>query len=252
MFQTKLNGQDVKHIVTKGWPTCIFCSAKDQSDWSIWPEIQSRFFITSPNMVKQKYLDSNELITQKKGLPNVVQQQVIVSRDEIRLAKDCILLLKDELLRNYDNNVWIPFQRILSQSLPSEKGTDVLMVNRIFSLLNLITKVNSFMRPKLAMGNETLAVSTPVNLEEVLTLTHNLTGIPTHKLEFFSNIFIPLFITKKTPDRKLKNGGEMIEEEDRIALTTSELTEFYKKTNGKAITADNLTKTYLHELETMH
>lgn len=249
VYQSKVNGQEVKHIVTKGWPACIFCSAKDQSNWSMWPEIQSRFFITSPNMIKQKYQDSNELIAQKKGLPFIVQQQVIVSEEQIQLAKNLIVLLKEELIKNFDSNVWIPFRQYLSQSLPSEKGTDVRITNRLFSLLTLITKSNSYIRPKLIMGDETLSISTPIDLEEVLTLTQDLTGIPPHKLEFFINIFARLFNSKTVPDRKIGDDRDIIKEEDRIALTTSELADFFKKVRGHPITIDNMTKTYLHELK---
>jgi hypothetical protein len=57
-----------KNVVTRGWPVCIFCSAKDESKWDIWPEIQSRFLITSPNMSPEKYLESNILTFQRLGL----------------------------------------------------------------------------------------------------------------------------------------------------------------------------------------
>ena len=248
VYQTKSTGQEVKHPITKGWPACIFCSAKDESNWPMWPEIQSRFLITSPNMIKKKYSESNQLIGQKKGLPAIVQSQVIVSDEEVSMAQDCMFLLKNELLKNKDNNVWIPFQQILSESLPSEKGPDVRMADKVFSLLVLTTKINSFSRPKLIMGNENLAISTPIDLEEVLTLTQNLTGIPIHKLEFFSQVFISRYKSKDTPDRIIKNSGEIIEEE-KIALTTSELAEQFKKVKGKPITTDNINKTYLQELK---
>ena len=38
-----LDGSKVVKVVVRGWPACIFCSAKDESKWSIWPEIQSGF-----------------------------------------------------------------------------------------------------------------------------------------------------------------------------------------------------------------
>jgi hypothetical protein len=47
---TDTQTQTVKDVVVKGWPACIFCSARDESAWEVWPEIQSRFMITSPNM----------------------------------------------------------------------------------------------------------------------------------------------------------------------------------------------------------
>jgi hypothetical protein len=42
-------GLVVKRIVVQGWPACIFCSARDESSWQVWPEIESRFLIVSPN-----------------------------------------------------------------------------------------------------------------------------------------------------------------------------------------------------------
>ena len=234
---------EVKHVVTRGWPACIFCSAKDDSSWSMWPEIQSRFFIASPNMIKQKYQDSNILIAQKKGLPSFVQEQLIVSKEDIDLAKDCILILRDELLSNLKDNVWIPFYSILSESLPSEKGSDVRVAGRIFSLLNLITKINSINRPKLIIDNETLAITLLSDLEEVLKLTHNITGIPSYKLDFFTDIFVPLYLSKKEPLSK----DDIIE--DRIAVYTNEIAEYYKERKGKSLTTDAIKKTYLIELK---
>ena len=234
---------EVKHVVTRGWPACIFCSARDDSDWSMWPEIQSRFFIASPNMIKQKYQDSNILIGQKKGLPALVQEQLIVSKEDVNLVKDCIWMLREELLSNRENNAWIPFYSILSESLPSEKGPDVRITNRIFSLLSLITKINAHNRPKLVYGNETLAISLLTDLEEVLKLTHNLSGLPSYKLEFFTKVFVPLYLSKKYP---LEKEGII---EDKIAVYTNELADYTKEIKGKSLTTDAIKKTYLTELK---
>jgi hypothetical protein len=81
--KTPNSNAETKDVVVRGWPACIFCSAKDESKWEIWNEIKSRILITSPNMVTQKYQESNKLILQIKGLPNLIQQQIIISDDEI-------------------------------------------------------------------------------------------------------------------------------------------------------------------------
>jgi hypothetical protein len=124
-----------KNIVTRGWPACIFCSAKDESKWDVWPEIKSRFLIFSPNMSQEKYLESNILTFQKLGLPNFIQQQIIISDRDIELARKCILYLKEQIKTlcpiRYDaitnefkptNPVWIPFQQYLAEALPSNRG----------------------------------------------------------------------------------------------------------------------------------
>lgn len=243
VYKTETKGLEVKHIVTRGWPACIFCSARDDSNWSMWPEIQSRFFIASPNMVKQKYQDSNILIAQKKGLPALVQEQLIISKEDLDVAKDCILLLKEDLLSDYSYNVWIPFQSILSESLPSDKGLDVRIADRIFSMLVLITKVNSFNRPSLVYGEEILAIALLSDLEEVLKLIHNITGIPSYKVDFLTEIFMPLYLSKKEPLQKDDKS------EDRIAVYTNELSDYFKKIKGKSLTTDAIKKTYLIELK---
>jgi hypothetical protein len=56
-------------------------------------------------MIKPKYEQSNILIGQKKSLLSVVQEQIIVSPEEIQLAKDCISMIRKELQENKDNGV---------------------------------------------------------------------------------------------------------------------------------------------------
>jgi hypothetical protein len=116
-------GFAARRIIVKGWPACIFCSAKDESNWSAWPEIVSRALITSPNMNSEKYRESNLLIAQRKGLPRLIQQRVIVSDEEIRLAKLCISHIKQQIQKyNSKDPVWIPFLEILAEALPAAKG----------------------------------------------------------------------------------------------------------------------------------
>ena len=43
--QTDRKGHQTKNVVVRGWPSCIFCSARDESKWEVWPEIKSRFLI---------------------------------------------------------------------------------------------------------------------------------------------------------------------------------------------------------------
>ena len=49
MNQTDRKGHQTKNVVVRGSPSCIFCSARDESKWEVWPEIKSRFLISSPN-----------------------------------------------------------------------------------------------------------------------------------------------------------------------------------------------------------
>jgi hypothetical protein len=244
-------GLVVKRIVVRGWPACIFCSARDESSWQVWPEIESRFLIVSPNMNKQKYFESNVLIAQRKGLPNIVQQKLIISDEDKELAKECFLYLRDEIqqrsaggVTGKSSTVWIPFGQLLAEILPSNKGSDSRSTNRIFALLNIIPLTKAHLRPKLVYGLELLVVATLEDLREVLHITQDVTGMPVYKLKFYKEIFLPLFRSKGAPDV----GGEG-KVERTIAITSREICDYYNSTKDvKPITVDNLKKTFLDEL----
>jgi hypothetical protein len=256
VFNVEGHGFKVKKIVTRGWPACVFCSAKHESNWPTWPEIQSRFLITSPNMIKQKYEESNLLIAQRKGLPKSIQQQIIISDKDKEIAQTGILHIKEKIKNNaillsssstleqcnYESvSVWIPYTEILASALPSDKGTDVRVAKRIFSFLELLALIKSESRFKLLYGPELLIVASIEDLAEVLYLTQDLNGIPPYKMQFFENVFIPLFNSKDTANEK---EGE---KEEIIAVTSKELSEYYKLKEGKTMTESNIRKTYLAE-----
>jgi hypothetical protein len=168
VYEVPGTGFKVKKVVTRGWPACIFCSAKNESDWPAWPEIQSRFLITSPNMVQEKYLDGNMLIAQKMGLPNLLQQSLIVSNSQVELAKKCVSYILQQIRQHVKKNnndagntnpVWIPYTTILAEILPAEKGTDNRTTKRILSFLTVITLARSHLRDRLEYGSESLAIA---------------------------------------------------------------------------------------------
>lgn len=238
-------GFKVKKVVTRGWPACIFCSAKNESKWPAWPEIQSRFLVTSPNMVRQKYYDGNVLIAQRMGLPSLLQQDLIVSDSQVELAKKSARYILGQVKR-YGNKspVWIPYSQILGRVLPSEKGTDNRITKRIFSFLVIITLARAHLRGRLEYGNESLAIADiDEDLHEVLHITQNLIGIPPFKLRVFREVFLPLYESKDAVN-KSEQGNK---QEKVIGLTTKELCEHYKEKIGKTIATEKMKKTYLDE-----
>lgn len=258
VYEVQGLGFTVKKVVTRGWPAFIFCSAKNESNWPAWPEIQSRFVITSPNMIAQKYLEGNMLTAQKMGLPRLVQQALIVSDNDAELAKKCVLYLIQQLKectvkKNDDINskanpvnssiVWIPFGQILANILPAEKGTDNRITKRIFSFLTIITLSRSQLRCRLRYGQENLVISDLEDLHEVLHITQHLSGIPPYKLRIFKEIFLELYKSKEEPN-KSKDGTK---EEHIIAVTSRQICDYYKEKTRKTITSNNLKQNYLNE-----
>ena len=232
-----MDGIVTKKVVVRGWPACIFCSAKDESNWPTWPEIISRFLITSPNMIREKYEESNLLIAQRKSLPSFIQDQIIVSDSDIQLAKDCVIYLIQQLRKNH-NQVWIPYGEILGEALKAEKGTDSRVAKRVFSFLNVIPLVKAHLRPRLVIKDQiSLSIATLDDLNETLSITQNYAGIATHKMDFFR---LDLYSVNK---RNLEAGKL---EED--GLTTKDLSEAYKARTRRSMSTDAIRKSFLYEL----
>ena len=95
------------------------------------------------------------------------------------------------------------------------------------------------------MGNETSVIADLDDLREVLSITQNFEGIPKYKIEFFNNVLYPCYKSKNDVPDSSKDGSK---QEDRVAVTARQLCDAFKKVKGKAITTDNLKKTYLDEL----
>ena len=253
-----------KNVVTRGWPVCFFCSAKDESKWDIWPEIQSRFIIISPNMSKEKYEEANVLTLQKLGLPDFVQDKVIVSSQEIENSQKCILLLRrrtKELCVLPENNtdlglqskpknpVWIPYQEYLGSSLPSNRGVEMRGAKYVASLLGVVAISKSNFLLDAGEGRNTDVIARPEDLIETLRLILDLvnseySGIPVQKIKFLEEIFYPLYDGKTKPDES-RDGSK---QESIRALMTKELCDRFKQVRGRGITPDNLKKQFLEEL----
>nr|MDQ6864116.1 hypothetical protein [Thermoproteota archaeon] len=85
------------------------------------------------------------------------------------------------------------------------------------------------------------------DLNEVLGITHGLSGIPAFKMKFFKQIFNPLYRSRLNAGQIGKNVDGS-KSEEIIAITTRDLCEEYKHKTGKSISTDNVKKTFLSEL----
>jgi hypothetical protein len=234
---TAIEGILTKKVVVRGWPACIFCTAKDESNWPSWPEIMSRFLITSPNMIRVKYEESNSLIAQRKSLPSFIQQQIIVSDKEIKLAKQYVDYLIKQL-RNDHAELWIPYGEILGEALKAEKGTDSRATKRIFSFLNVIPRVKSEQKPRLTInGYGSMIIATMEDLNEALLITQNYAGIPTNKMDFYRYDLYDVYREKLDSREEIEDG-----------VYTSEMSQAHKLRTRRTLNSDAIRKGYLYEL----
>jgi hypothetical protein len=253
------SGMEVKRVITRGFPACIFCSAKDESKYEGWPEIASRFLVESPNMIRPKFQAGNKLIAQKKGLPNAVKPSVIISDKEKKLAQQCFVQLKTQIQQTIQecgpDPVWIPYAEILADALPSNKGTDNRTTGRLFAILVMSALCKAHLRPRLVFAGQTQIIATFDDLREALYLIQNVTGIPPHKIRFYQDYIVPLY-TRKKHEASSITGSE--EEEEEVHLTSREIADYYNehvqaKEGGATgpvskLNTDSVTRIFLNEL----
>ena len=271
-------GIHVKPLITLGFPTFIFCTAKDESKWEQWEEIVSRSLVMSPNMSSQKYRQANILNAMSIGLPTSLQELLIISKKEAELAKKCVQYLKHSINEavtandsnsssliklNYDNRTWIPYTEILGNTLPDDKGTEMRTNRRLLLLIRIISLAKGDLRFQVILHNQTLTIANVEDLTEALHIIQNSDGLPPYKVKFFTDILCPLHERKVeeekcTQERPLNeviisgNSGRAIvleEKPGRVTLTANEICDYFNLKNPKApINSDIIRKKYLNEL----
>src|SRR5918912_3501301 len=103
--------------------------------------------------------------------------------------------------------VWQPYAPILGSALAGEKGTDNRIANRIFDFINIVALSHAHLRYRLKYGNETLVIANvEKDLDEVIRITQNVTGMPTFKVDFFRKFVLPPYKSKTKPDEHPTNS----------------------------------------------
>jgi hypothetical protein len=267
-------GIHVKPLVTLGFPTFIFCTAKDESQWEQWDEIVSRSLVMSPNMSSEKYRQANILNARSIGLPSSLQELLIISKKEVELAKKCVQYLKSSINEavaanvsnsssDYANPTWIPYTEILGNTLPGEKGSEMRTNRRLLLLIRIISLAKSDLRFQVILGDQTLTIANVEDLTEALHIMQNSSGLPPYKARFFNEIIYPLYERKAEEERSKQEqpskeviitgnleGSSILEEKlRRVTLTANEICDYYNLKNPKSpVNSDNLRKKYLNEL----
>jgi hypothetical protein len=209
-------GIHVRPLITLGFPTFIFCTAKDESQWEQWDEIVSRSLVMSPNMSSEKYRQANILNARSIGLPSSVQELLIISKQQVELAKKCVQYLKSSINEavtanvanssslvkiEYTNPSWIPYTEILGNTLPDEKGSEMRTNRRLLLLIRIISLAKSDLRFQVILDNQTLTIANVEDLTEALHIMQNSSGLPPYKVRFFNEIIYPLYERKAEEER---------------------------------------------------
>jgi hypothetical protein len=255
------NSIKTKTNLLRGWPAVIFAQAIDYSHHRRYPEIQRRFIITNPKMSVQKYERAIDLIGEKFGLPDFAYQQKIVSDSEKEMVREIIRGIKDKIfdvchaVEPGKNNVIIPFYEVITNSmlLPKEKASDMTTANRLFGFLTLLPVINVDNRPKIVLrrGGDPIIQTIPFalfeDMSEALSLMEYSDGVRPYVLEWYYNVFLEAFDSKKEPDSKVSSRGETITER-RIALTTEQLVDATFEKQKKKYSSKQLLESFVNPL----
>jgi hypothetical protein len=230
-------GFRTSHIVIKGWPSCIFCSAKNEKRSPLWGEIESRFVIANPNMDSEKYKQANRLTGMKKGLPRFAGG-LISSQDDEKWARFYIqeLKLKIKKLSDLGNPIWNPFHSVISETFPNSEGTAMRNYNRFTSFCNIETLLNSDYNFKIIFKtkdgkSEDSVIMSLDDISRTIDVIGLNTTIPEDKIKFVTNILEPL-----------------LNEQELDYATSDKLAAKYSEVYHKSITPKKVLENYLYPL----
>lgn len=220
----------------------IFAQAVDYSHHKRYAEIQRRFPITNPRMDEAKYKAAIELIVHKHSVPDFVYQKTVVSNEQKDQARDIIKGLKERIIdistaiSPGSNNVFIPFEEAITQSLSREKSSDMTMADRIVGYLTLLAQVNVQDRPlviytqKGSPVTQTIPLATFADLKEALFLMQYSNGVRPYVLDYYRDHFLPTYNERNgEPNSKPSADGKYLLKESRAGITPQQLADAYAK-----------------------
>lgn len=253
-------GLKTKTNVLRGWPTVIFAQAIDYTKHPRYQEIQRRFIITNPRMDEKKYQSVVNHILEKKGSPDFVYQQKILSDEDRDITREIILNIKDDILSLSKstelgkNNTIVPFVHLIPRILQKNiTAQDMTFTDRLMDIVGLLTIINHKKRPymeiKPAFKLDVFSIPMTLysDLSEALSIINNSPGgLRPYLLNWYNSIFLELYNSKTTPNSKEKHGEMIVEQ--RIAVTTQELIEKTKEVMNKTLVSKSLLQEFIYPL----
>lgn len=259
-FTDTHNGIKTKNNILRGWPAVIIAQALDYSHSPRFPEFQRRFITTNPTMTQEKYNEAINLIFDKCSVPDLIYQHNVVTDEEKDKAIEIVKGLKEQILdigrdvKPGKNNVIIPFDDLIRQSVPKEKASDMTRANRLSTYLSFLPIVYFHKRPRITLVKkgditiQTIPIATFEDLQNTISLMEYSDGVRPYILEWYYDIFLKAFNDKGDKvDIKINSKGETLEE-PRVALTSQDIIKKYKEEYNETLTSKQLLETYLYQL----
>lgn len=246
---TKGNGSlEVKETIIKGWPATIVCSAKNEAKNEVWPEIETRFFMTSPNGNISKYKKANAHTAKKMSLPKW-SSDIYDNSEDKKWCTFYISEIIEELKQGKET--WSPLYDLIAKKFPSNEGVTMRHISRLFAFCNVETLINADERPYLSFKTKEDEViktwiGTMNDLEQAFDIMGRISTIAPDKLRFYENIFVPQY------EENNKSQALLSEQEGKIAtkqgVLNEQLVEKFQSTYKKNITSKQVLERYLYHL----
>jgi hypothetical protein len=244
----KIGGKNTaQKIVFKGKPAVTYCSAKDESQYQVSEEMDTRFNTVYLRTNPQKYKESIKLLSQKHGLPKEIYDSEVVSETEKLEAINKLRLLIENVLQygSDTNSVFNPFATELAKNFPSESGVRSRQFDRFCQYITLVTLCYSSNRPKIKIKDKYYPVVTKFDVAKTTDLMKESTTISTSKIQFFNDVIRPAIIDIQDKEEfyvALIDGSKYV-------ITASELSDYVKSKHMKSsLGRKNILENYLEPL----
>lgn len=240
----KINGRNTQErMIFLGSPTVTYCSAKDESNHSIAPEMETRFDTTFLKSNPTKYEKSIELISKRHGLPTEIFEEEVVSKQDLEHAKELTQILIENVKRfgSSKNPIMDPYSDKLHTLFPHDSGSRSRQYSRLVQMITVITLCYANKRCKVVIGNNAYPIVELQDIEKAVSLMKENSVMPSHKIQFFNDVFKPVFektateITLVNQKVKAITANDMVEGikkqfKEHESLDRKKLTENYLDT----------------------
>ena len=255
------NGIKTRSNILRGWPAVVIAQALDYSKSPRFQEYQRRFITTNPTMSKEKFDEAIDLILNKSSVPDLIYQHKVVSDYQKDKAREIIKGLKEQIhaicsdLEPGKNNVIIPFDDLIRQSIPKEKASDMTRANRLATYLSFLPLIHFNQRPRIEIGidgdilsKQTIPIATFEDLQNTNSLMKYSDDVRPYILEWYYDIFLKAYEDKgDKADSKSNSKGETLEE-PRVALTSQDIIKKHKEEHNETLTSKQLLESRLYPL----
>jgi hypothetical protein len=137
--------------------------------------------------------------------------------------------------------------------LPKEKAFDMTTATRLGGFLSLLPAINIDKRPRLVIRKtgdpvlQTIPFALFEDLKEAIFLMEYANGIRPYIFEWYHNVFLAAYNTKKAPDSEQKDGQQIITEK-RKAVTTEQLIEKTYEVSNHSYTSKQILDGFVYPL----